>query len=61
MLGANAEALRISDALWRRDIWVPAIRPQTVPEGSARLRITFSAAHSIAEVDLLADALADLA
>jgi 8-amino-7-oxononanoate synthase len=61
MLGANAEALRVSDALWKRDIWVPAIRPPTVPLGSARLRITFSAAHSIADVDLLAEAPADVA
>ena len=61
ILGANAEALRVSDALWKRDIWVPAIRPPTVPQGSARLRITFSASHSIADVDLLAEALADVA
>jgi 8-amino-7-oxononanoate synthase len=61
MLGANAEALRISDALWKRGIWVPAIRPPTVPQGSARLRITFSASHSIDDVELLADALADVA
>jgi 8-amino-7-oxononanoate synthase len=61
MLGANAEALRVSDALWKHDIWVPAIRPPTVPQGSARLRITFSASHSIADVDLLAEALADVA
>jgi 7-keto-8-aminopelargonate synthetase-like enzyme len=60
-LGANAEALRVSDALWKRGIWVPAIRPPTVPQGSARLRITFSASHSIADVDLLAEALADVA
>lgn len=61
MLGANAEALRVSDALWKRDIWVPAIRPPTVTRGSARLRITFSTSHSIADVDLLAKALADVA
>ena len=61
VLGANAEALRVSDALWERGIWVPAIRPPTVPQGSARLRITFSASHSIADVDLLAEALADVA
>ena len=60
MLGENAEALRISEALWKRDIWVPAIRPPTVPQGRARLRITFSASHSIADVDLLAGALADV-
>jgi 8-amino-7-oxononanoate synthase len=61
VLGANSEALRVSDALWKRGIWVPAIRPPTVPQGSARLRITFSASHSIADVDLLAEALADVA
>ncbi len=61
ILGANAEALRVSEALWKRDIWVSAIRPPTVPQGSARLRITFSASHSIADVDLLAEALADVA
>jgi len=59
ILGANAEALRIGDALWKRDIWVPAIRPPTVPRGSARLRIAFSASHSAADLDLLAWALAD--
>jgi 8-amino-7-oxononanoate synthase len=61
MLGVNAEALRVSDALWKRGIWVPAIRPPTVPQGSARLRVTFSTSHSIADVDLLAEALADVA
>jgi 8-amino-7-oxononanoate synthase len=61
ILGANADALRISDALWKRDIWVPAIRPPTVPLGSARLRITFSASHTIDDVDRLAEALADVA
>jgi 8-amino-7-oxononanoate synthase len=61
ILGANAEALRVSDALWRRDIWVPAIRPPTVPQGSARLRITFSASHSLDDIEILATALADVA
>jgi 8-amino-7-oxononanoate synthase len=61
ILGANAEALRISDALWKRGIWVPAIRPPTVAPGSARLRITFSASHSVADLDLLAGALDDAA
>jgi len=61
ILGPNADAVRVSDALWTRGIWVPAIRPPTVPQGSARLRITFSAAHSFDDVDLLAEALADAA
>src|SRR6266498_2292411 len=54
-------ALALADALWQRGFWVPAIRPPTVPPGTARLRITLSAAHSDADVDALADALADLA
>jgi 8-amino-7-oxononanoate synthase len=61
ILGENAEALRMSEALWKRDIWAPAIRPPTVPQGSARLRITLSASHSVDDVDLLAEALADVA
>ena len=61
ILGGNADALRISDALWKRAIWVPAIRPPTVPRGSARLQITFSASHTIDDVDRLAEARGDVA
>ena len=61
VVGTSAEAVRVSDALWKRGIWVPAIRPPTVPQGTARLRITLSAAHADADVDLLAAALADIA
>jgi len=61
VIGANATVLAVSRALWERGIWVPAIRPPTVPEGSARLRMTLSAAHAVADVDALVNALAEVA
>jgi len=61
VVGANADALALSAALWQRGFWVPAIRPPTVPAGTARLRITLSAAHAVDDVDALADVLAELA
>jgi len=61
LLGDNATALRVMDALQSRGIWVPAIRPPTVPAGTARLRITLSAAHSEAQVERLCEALGAIA
>ncbi len=60
VLGDNAEAVRVANALWERGIWAPAIRPPTVPIGTARLRVSLSAAHSPAQVQTLIDALRDL-
>jgi 8-amino-7-oxononanoate synthase len=56
--GSETAALAASEALLARGLWVPAIRPPTVPSGRSRLRITFSAAHEDTDVDRLLDALA---
>lgn len=58
LVGDSARALALSAALRRRGILVTAIRPPTVPAGSARLRVTLTAAHREAHVDFLLDALA---
>ena len=50
-------AMRLSEALLRQDILVTAIRPPTVPVGTARLRITLSAAHEFSQIDRLLDVL----
>jgi 8-amino-7-oxononanoate synthase len=60
LLGTEAAALEASDALLEAGLLIPAIRPPTVPAGSCRLRITFSAAHTDADVSRLLEALADL-
>lgn len=57
LLGEEEVALAVSERLAARGILVPAIRPPTVPVGSSRLRITFSAAHTDAQVDALLAAL----
>jgi 8-amino-7-oxononanoate synthase len=57
VVGENAVALALAETLQRSGIWVPAIRPPTVPAGTARLRISLSAAHSEEDVIRLADAL----
>ncbi|RPH40294.1 MAG: aminotransferase class I/II-fold pyridoxal phosphate-dependent enzyme, partial [Burkholderiales bacterium] len=60
LLGSETAALAASEALRAQGLWVPAIRPPTVPAGGSRLRITFSAAHEAADVDRLLEALAAL-
>jgi 8-amino-7-oxononanoate synthase len=57
ILGANARAVAASATLRERGILVPAIRPPTVPEGTARLRISLSAAHSEQDISRLSAAL----
>jgi 8-amino-7-oxononanoate synthase len=61
VLGSNEAALAASQALQAQGLWVPAIRPPTVPVGSARLRISLSAAHSADDVARLLQALQGLA
>lgn len=61
LIGDNQRALELSAALRERGIWVAAIRPPTVPQGTARLRITLSATHADVDVDRLIGALHELA
>ena len=61
IIGDNHEALRVANALFERGLWVPAIRPPTVPKGTARLRLSLTAAHTREQVAQLIDALRDLA
>lgn len=58
LLGDEMRALAASKALEARGFLVAAIRPPTVPAGTARLRVTFSAAHEERDVDALVDATA---
>lgn len=60
LLGSAERALAASRALEDLGLWVAAIRSPTVPKNSARLRITFSAAHDSADTARLCEALADL-
>jgi 8-amino-7-oxononanoate synthase len=60
IIGSNEEALRIGAGLYGKGLWVPAIRPPTVPAGTARLRVTLSAAHTHEEVAQLAAAINEL-
>jgi 8-amino-7-oxononanoate synthase len=60
VLGDASRTLAASRTLEQNDILVTAIRPPTVPQGKARLRVTLSAAHTPTDVDRLLDALAQL-
>ena len=58
VIGESEHALEVSEKLAARGVLVPAIRPPTVPRGTARLRISLSADHTPDDVDRLVDALA---
>ncbi|MBT0722129.1 8-amino-7-oxononanoate synthase [Tatumella sp. TA1] len=57
IIGDNHQALAVADKLKSAGHWIQAIRPPTVPPGSARLRITLSAAHSERQIAELVEAL----
>ncbi|WP_343647716.1 8-amino-7-oxononanoate synthase [Enterobacter sp.] len=57
IVGENSRALALAQALRARGIWVTAIRPPTVPSGTARLRLTLTAAHDARDIDALLEAL----
>ena len=57
LVGSNADAVKLSEYLLTLGILVPAIRPPTVPENTARLRITLTAAHTLQDVEKLVEAI----
>lgn len=60
LVGSDEQAVRISESLLRAGFLVVAIRPPTVPEGMARLRITLRADHEYSDLAALLDALAEI-
>lgn len=60
LLGSDEAALSAADSMRKAGFFVPAIRPPTVPNGTARLRITLSAAHSREQIGQLVDVLTQL-
>ena len=60
LLGEDEQALHAAQHLRKQGFFVPAIRPPTVPQGQARLRITLSAAHQKQDMDALIQALSNL-
>ncbi len=60
VIGNSGEAVAVSETLAREGLLVPAIRPPTVPQGTARLRISLSADHSFEDIERLAAALNEI-
>ncbi len=59
MIGSVTQTMTLSARLEQRGFYVPAIRPPTVPQGTARLRVSLSAAHETGMIDALVQALAE--
>jgi 8-amino-7-oxononanoate synthase len=60
VVGDNTRAIRLSQVLQAAGCYVRAIRPPTVPEGEAMLRISLSAAHSKAQIERLCNVLLEI-
>jgi len=57
LIGDSQHAVKVSESMLQQGFWLSPIRPPTVPSGTARLRVTFSAEHDVQQVDALLDAL----
>jgi 8-amino-7-oxononanoate synthase len=57
LLGSEAAALALAAQIEEQNLYVPAIRPPTVPPGTSRLRITIRADHTPAQIDALLEAM----
>jgi len=60
IIGSSEDTVRLSEKLLEKNILISAIRPPTVPEGTARLRITFSATHTEEHIEKLLSILSEL-
>ncbi|HSE58728.1 MAG TPA: 8-amino-7-oxononanoate synthase [Nitrospiraceae bacterium] len=60
IIGDDAFALRVAQALLERGIYAPAIRPPTVPKGSSRIRLTVTAEHTPEHLDQVLHAFQDI-
>ncbi len=59
LVGDDARALSLSAELLKRGVFVPAIRPPTVPPGTSRLRVVPTATHSLEDIEAALEAFAD--
>lgn len=60
LMGDNQRTMKSGEALQKKGFWVGSIRPPTVPNREARLRISLTASHSMKDIDDLSEALADV-
>ena len=53
LIGSSKDAMHISEELLKKSIYIPAIRPPTVKEGSSRLRVSLTVDHEEDDIDYL--------